>query len=168
MIRLLKAREGSEKLAETEALYVRAFPENERLPFETLYIDRKGYHEQFTVWDGEIYLGFIALITCGTISHIIFFSILEEYRNLGFGTQVLQKICELKANMRVIADLEIVTAVSANNEQRIRRKAFYTQNGFAETSIKYDWCGESYEIVSAHGGIERKEFSEFWNRVNEL
>lgn len=165
MLTLKPLSAASAERAQAEALYISSFPANERRPFASMLDDPKGYHEVFSIQDGDAFCGLICMITCGTICHIIYFAIREALRGKGYGSQVLQTVCHMKPDKRIIVDIERQDPDAANNGQRIRRKGFYLRNGFGETPVKYVWRNESYEILSLGGIVTDKEFDDFWEQA---
>lgn len=164
-MRAEKVTKGHKDLARIKALYGRAFPANERQPFKLLCDEKQGHIEMYAFYDDELFCGFAVLLNCNDISHIIYFSILEDLRNRGYGSQVLQSIHRLKSGLRVIVDIERVTETCDNPEQRVKRKQFYLWNGYKETEVKYRWRGDDYEILSYGGDLSDKEFGIFWDTL---
>ena len=74
-----KITEHSKDFHRTENLYVRAFPANERTPICGLM--RHDGHDFVGFYDKDgNFCGFASLLTCGDITHILYFAIDEQYR----------------------------------------------------------------------------------------
>ncbi|MCF0114322.1 MAG: GNAT family N-acetyltransferase [Erysipelotrichaceae bacterium] len=164
-MRLEQATKEHRDIANIKALYERAFPENERHPFEVICDEKKEHVEILAFYEEELFCGFVVLLNCNGIAHIVYFSIEEELRNHGYGSKVLQCVHEAKKESRVIVDIERVTNHCSNAEQRMKRKQFYLRNGYEETEVKYRWRGDDYEILSYGGTITKKEFGDFWDTL---
>lgn len=151
---------------EINALYMRAFPENERRELEPLLHEKQQIGEVFVFCEDGHFVGFACLLNCLDIAHIIYFAVLEELRDRGFGSEILSRLCREKAGMRVIVDIERSDPKSENNAQRQSRKQFYLKNGFTETPVKYRWRKENYEILSYGGEISKQDFHRFWREID--
>lgn len=162
-----KLTSKSRDLSKVQELYELSFPPNERGPLEALLDDGTSCSEIFVLYD-DIFCGFISLLSCGDLSHIIYFAIEDELRGKGYGGQALNLLKTIKSECRILADLEMVTDVADNNLQRTKRKAFYTKNGYKESNVKYDWNGDCYEILVSGGDIAEDEFWNFWETVNNV
>ncbi len=154
-------------LAEIEALYVRAFPENERRPFRDLFDQKANYVETLAFYDAEAFVGFACLLNAGDVSHIIYFAVEESLRDRGYGSEILREIARYREGCRIIVDIERQDRRADNNGQRERRKRFYLRNGYAETGIRYRWHRENYEILSAGGTLTEAEFGAFWDEIEK-
>lgn len=47
-------------------------------------------------YEGEMFCGFMSLLTFGDISHIIYFAMNQSLRNRGFGSKALQLLRQMK------------------------------------------------------------------------
>ena len=150
------------------ALYVRAFPANERRPLEPHFAGHGGHAAMLAAREDGAFCGFASLLLWQDIVHIIYFAVEEERRGNGLGSRILDGIQALYPGCRVIVDIEEPEETAANNPQRIRRKAFYLRNGYAENDIHYDWRGTDYTILSRGGGITDEEFGRFWEELTKL
>ena len=148
-------------------LYERAFPENERRPFDDMMSSLNRRLEMCAFYEDNDFCGFAFLLNCGDISHIIYFAIMEEMRGRGLGSRALSDMCKMKAGKRVIVDIERDIASSPNIAQRRKRKQFYLRNGFKETPVRYEWRGEQYEILSCGGPLSEKDFWGFWDTLDK-
>lgn len=150
------------------ALYVRAFPANERRPLEPLMESHGGHAAMLAAREDGAFCGFASLLLWQDIVHIIYFAVEEERRGNGLGGRILDEIQALYPGHRVIVDIEEPEEGAPNNPQRIRRRAFYLRNGYAPNDIHYDWRGTAYTILSRGGGITDEEFGRFWDELAKL
>lgn len=168
MLKAIKITSQSSDLDKVEELYVKAFPENERSPLMLLLDDESNCSEIFAFYDNEIFCGFISLLTHDDISHIIYFAVDENLRGKGYGGEALRLLKDIKPQNRIIADIEVATAVAPNNAQRSKRKQFYYKNGYASSGVSYAWRNEAYEILIDGGSLSEKEFWDFWEAVSKI
>lgn len=149
-------------LARVRRLYESAFPANERRPFEVLLSGFDGQGELLALYHEGCFAGFISLLTCADITHILYFAIEEALRNRGLGSVALDAVKRLKPGQRLIADLEAPLPDAPNCAQRLRRRAFYQRAGFVPSGVGYRWQGESYELMVFGGALDEAAFLAFW------
>lgn len=165
MLRVIKISNTSEDLIKIRKLYEDVFPENERGPLNILLEDNSGYSEIFAFYDKEAFCGFISLLIYKDICHILYFAVDPVVQGGGYGSQILNLLNKIKPHKRILADIEVKTAIASNNMLRDKRKQFYLRNGFTTTNVAYDWQGDSYEILVRGGNLSEQEFSDFWESV---
>lgn len=167
MLTIQNTLRSERDLKPMKLLYERAFPENERRPFDDMMSSLNHRLEMCAFYDGYLFCGFAFLLNCGDISHIIYLAIMEEMRGRGLGSRALAQMCKAKAGKRVIVDIERDITSSPNLAQRIKRKQFYLHNGFKETPVRYEWRGEQYEILSCGGILSENDFWGFWDTLDK-
>ena len=149
------------------SLYRSAFPKEERVPLEYLIGD---YEENSLIacYEEDNFCGFYSTLTFGDITHILFLAINENLRGHGYGSTVLNLISSHFSHNRIILDIEAEDQTAPNNNQRIRRKAFYERNGYHESGIEYIWHGVPYKIMIKNGSITEQEFDDFWDNLDTM
>ena len=147
------------------ALYERAFPANERRPLMPLFQDQTGTAEVLLLEDGGVRCGFLALLNWRDLSHIIYFATDETLRNRGYGARALALLRAHKPGCRILADVEATLPDAPNLTERQHRHSFYLRNGFEATPVRYDWHGDSWEILSQGGPLTGEEFGAFWDHI---
>ena len=165
---MLTEREITENFEDYEKfhrLYIGAFPKEERIPIRVL-TEHTRESELVACYDGEVFCGFYYTLTFGDITHILFLAISEELRCRGYGSSILERVSERYPKNRIILDIEAEDASAPNNEQRIKRKAFYVKNGYAESGIEYVWKKVPYQILIRNGSITEDEFDAFWDNFD--
>lgn len=152
-----------------KTLYASAFPPNERSrDLNYLINDKQRVGDLYAFYDGNVFVGFACLLTCLGISHIIYFAIAPQLRDLGYGSRVIKTICGIKHDCRVIADVESPDEKNASNlPQRLKRLSFYEKNGFCKTAVSYRWQHGDYTILSRGGDVSREEFKAFWQFIDD-
>ena len=133
-------------LVRIKALYNRAFPENERRPFDDIMASLNNRLKLNVFYADGAFVGFAFLLNCGDISHIIYFAVEEEMRGQGMGRDI---------------------PGAPNAMQRCHRTHFYLRSGYQETQVKYEWRGEQYEILSNGGDVSDAEFWNFWDTLEK-
>ena len=150
--------------ARAQALYVSAFPENERqaVPFATMADGADGHNAAWVYHDGDVFIGFSCMLVLGGLAHILYFAVDGSLRGKGYGSMVLESLAETYPGQILLADIERPMAGAKNEAYREKRRQFYLHNGFAPTDITYTWKGEDYEILSRGGPVTEAEFDAFW------
>lgn len=166
LIRIKDINEAS--FAFVNRLYKDSFPINERKDLRFLLSENQDIGEIYVVEEENQFIGFVCILFTIEIAHIIYFSVLPELRNKGYGSNILKLICEMKKGYRVIVDIEKPNIDSNNYEQRVQRKNFYLRNCFLETEVKYKWHGDYFEILSYGGNITDEEFDQFWDSIIQV
>lgn len=156
-----------EEVKKTKALYYRAFPKNERRSFPELLENRLGSTEIFCFYDEEKFVGMACLLNSPNISHIIYLAVDEALRGKGYGSKALELLHHSKPGKKIMVDIEIPDEQAKNAQQRRMRKKFYLRAGYEETSVKYKWHHENYEILSLGGMISEREYDCFWKDLRK-
>ena len=104
-LELMRINESSPRLNDVMALYLRAFPPNERRPLDVLLRDQTGAGEVLAVCEGDRFIGLAILLTWQDITHILYFAVLEALRGHRYGSEILRLIHDSHPNHRVIADV---------------------------------------------------------------
>lgn len=131
-----------------EKLYTEAFPENERKPFGMI---REKYREKRTdVWvieeDGE-FSGMAITMNSGELVLLDYFAISEEKRGKGLGGMSLRALFERYRGKRFFLEVESLTVLADNMEERRRRKQFYLNNGMKELGVNARLFGVEFELL---------------------
>ncbi len=152
-----------------EKLYETAFPPNERgRGLNYLVNDKQNVGDLLAFFDGNAFVGFASILTCLNISHVIYFAVAPDKRDEGYGSRIINTICDIKKNYKVIVDVEDPAEERAKNrDQRVKRLDFYEKNGFVPTEIKYRWQHGDYLILSRGGSVSHKEFDAFWQFIDD-
>ncbi len=155
---------NTQEYTEFKALYHRAFPRAERVPVR--FLMNKDIDATLNAcYDGKLFCGFYSTLTLGDITHILFLAVDDTLRGRGYGSVLLALISHHYPQNRIILDIEAEDPAAPNNEQRIRRKAFYEKNGYVESGIEYRWRGVPYKILIKNGTITEEEFDSFWDNL---
>lgn len=145
-----------ENLKDSKKIYqtgiIRDFPIAERIPYSrfkraiknklmnaySFYIDNKRY-------------GYIVTQEDNDVIFISYLAIDKQYRNKGYGSQMIKEIVEFFKNKKYII-IEADSEEGIKNEKALeiikRRKNFYYKNGFEEIpNINYKLFGVRYDLL---------------------
>ena len=127
-------------------LYLSAFPKEERPPawifFKNALRDNQnlyGYYE-----NGE-FIGFSQLTLYKDICYLFFLAVSQNKRHQGYGSKILNLIKEENKDKVILLCYEEVDDKYIDNELRIKRKHFYTKNGFRYNELKTNEFGVIFE-----------------------
>lgn len=154
MIELKKAdfaKEGKK----IKALYIRAFPREERPPF---FLIRKraeqGRAECWSLYDGKAWAGFAYVLREGGLAYLFLLAIDEAKRGQGLGTQTIGALLRQYDGCRFFLALEKMDPSSPNYEQRQKRHDFYIHCGLKdlpfhlkEAAVVYDAMGSGAQVL---------------------
>ena len=132
-------------------LYLTAFPPEERPPF-SLIISKTG-REDVDFWaiyaDGR-WIGLAYVISHGDLSYLYYLAVSESVRGRGCGSAIMRTLLRMYEGQRLFLALEQLDESAANNNERIKRRQFYSKNGLIpvncmirEGSVIYDVMGTS-------------------------
>ena len=155
MIRFEKIDENTKNLEEIKQLYWDAFPFEERIPFYIMVLVGNDRDVEFlSVYDDDIWLGFIHTLVGEKLSYIFYFAIDRGLRQSGYGSKIL---CEYKKmHPRLSLAIEPIEEGSDNIKQRKKRLEFYNKNGFETLDTRVVEMGVEFELMGAKG-MEIKE-----------
>ena len=124
----------SAEYKKVKALYISAFPVYERYPLFILNWWSKSKNAKFyNIYDGELWIGFNYLMMDNNILMLQYLAIDANIRSKGYGGKIIEKIKNMYSDKVIILGIEIPDEKSKNNEDRIKRKKFYLNNGFIES-----------------------------------
>ena len=151
-------------LSEVHALYLCAFPPNERVPFPYLLRKaRQGRADFFALRANGVFCGLLYQIPAHDRILILFFAVAPAQRGRGLGSRVLARHAELFPGKRVLLNIEDPSQGS-DRALRQRRRDFYLRNGFTDARIKTREHGVVYDMLCRGGGVTYAEYSEIVRR----
>jgi YjeF N-terminal domain protein len=155
MIRFEKIDENTKNLEAIKQLYWDAFPFEERIPFYIMVLVGNDRGVEFlSVYDDDIWLGFIHTLVGEKLSYIFYFAIDDRLRRSGYGSKILREY--KKMHPRLSLAIEPVEEGSGNIKQRKKRLEFYNKNGFETLDTRVVEMGVEFELMGAKS-MEIKE-----------
>lgn len=155
---------------QAKALYLEAFPKEERLPWWLLLLNsrRRGIDLTAFVEDGRM-VGFTASATTDKLHFLLFFAVTAECRGCGYGSAILSQLRQ--QHEAVVLNVELLDPKAENYPQRQRRFRFYQRNGFFDTGYHVWEVGGKFRVLAtdsildeaAYRKIFRKLSMGFWN-----
>ena len=147
-----------------KALYLSAFPKEERLPWWVLRLNACRRGIDLTAFaDGDTFCGFTASVTVDGLHFLLFFAIDEEKRGMGYGSAILQKL--RKEHKALVLNVELLDPAADNYAQRKRRFAFYQRNGFADTHYHVWEVGGKFRVLSTEPVLDVPQYKKIFKKL---
>lgn len=134
----LKLKENESVKNDIAALYLSAFPENERPPLEWYFscIYRYKENEAIAYYENDEFIGYSSLVTYQDIVYICYLAVVKEKRNRGYGSKILSDIKEKYQDKTILLCYEEVDEKYEDFLNRKNRENFYKRNGFINNELK--------------------------------
>jgi GNAT superfamily N-acetyltransferase len=162
--------QNSDLRRHAKALYLEAFPKEERLPWWLLLLNSRRQDIDLTAFveDGRM-VGFTASVTTEEMHFLLFFAIPANLRGQGWGSAILAQLQQ--QHKAVTLNVELLDPKAENFSQRQRRFRFYQRNGFYDTGYHVWEIGGKFRVlatqpeldVASYRQIFRKLSLGFWN-----
>lgn len=148
-LRLRKYNISKESKSKVKELYFSAFPKDEQLPYWMMkLLSRKKSADFYSIYDKKEFVGLAYVATYKDTAYLFFFAIDEKQRGKGYGSAFLSALKGKYKDYRILLAIEQLDQNAPNIDERIKRKNFYTKNGFydlnftmTEQSVTYDMLG---------------------------
>lgn len=161
MLNLINTKQTKKYNTRIKKVYETSFPENEQVPFVMLSLKAKGkISDIFAILDEDKFIGMLCVVYHQDIVFLWYLAIIEEERNKGQGSSVLDWVKQTYTHHRLILNIEEVNKNSEEYEVRKKRKQFYIKNGFYECGFKTEEYGVIYEMLCLGNKISYDEYKE--------
>ena len=162
-----KAFRDAPNKAQIRNLYQSAFPAEERLPWWLLrWWPALGRSALTAYYDGETFCGFTFSSVEGSILYVMFFAVEDSRRGKGYGSGILRYLIETNPGKTVLLNVEIPDSSAPNNDQRIRRMAFYEKNGFRDTGFHIREVGGVFGVLSSTGEMDAAAYLQVFRKLS--
>lgn len=166
ILKTVKITENFSDMDKLDTLAQEAFPPKEYLPPSKLIeMSREDEFDFLALYDGDKFVGFIAVVTHKSIAYLFFLAIDKVLRGNGYGGMALKTLRSLYPGFRHVVDFEMVDDAAENNEQRKKRRSFYLKNGYLPTGRFLSYLGVDYEIFCTDKSFDQGEFRELMSRL---
>lgn len=131
------------------SLYEAAFPVEERLPLWQLSWNSLKNGQSFLAYfDQEVFIGFTYAICTDNLVYLLFLAVEESKQSQGYGSQILAQVRKKAGERPCVLTIEPMDEEDASNRtQRLKRLAFYENNGYQSLNHFYFEGRERYQIL---------------------
>ena len=165
MISLETAKQNN-NIKEIKSLYLLSFPKVERKPFWLMMKKSKvGEMEILAIKDGEDFLGLMITIPRENAVLLDYFAVIPEKRGGGIGAEALKLLENYYPGKTIVIEIETPNESAPNNNERIRRNAFYQRYGFVEMGIDISLFGVDMKLLTIGGEIDYGEYILFYSEI---
>lgn len=150
-----KISSNIDELNEFEWLYLKVFPEEERLDFKLLQEKEKEGKGNFLGLfdDGNDLVGMMYYSCYNGIVYIFYLGISPMHQSKGYGRMMLEYMFKEYNDYKIILLIEELDESAENISQRVRRKEFYLKNGFADNGQFLETLGLRFELIHRRGRV---------------
>ena len=143
-----------------ENLYLNAFPETERKPFEMiLELEKHGKSNVFSIEDeSHQFLGLAITLYDDNVVILDYFAINPTCRGKGIGGKAIDILKNKYKDKKFLLEIETTETISVNIQNRIRRKNFYLKHGLKTMPYKVNLLGEIMEIMTFNCEVTFEEY----------
>lgn len=135
--------------ADAQALYLRAFPEVEQMPWELLVSEtEQGLGRMCAFYDGDTFAGHAFYTATDKVVYLLFLAVNDQVRSRGYGSAILAWLNEQHPGCSIALEIEPMDPTADNWEQRQARLRFYERNGFTMTPYDLHEDTEVYTVLS--------------------
>ena len=147
-------------------LYREAFPGAQRVPAWLLRYKLKKGKEGFNIlYESDTWIGLIYTTEYKDILFVQFLAIAASLRSDGYGSKVMDSMRDMHAGKRIVLNIEELDEQAENNQQRIKRKAFYEKNGFSSSGYIVKESNERHEMLVLGGSISKDEIEAMYKNL---
>jgi len=143
-------------------LYISAFPTNERKPFSRiLSMMRAGKSDIWLFEKAGRFAGFATTIRDEDLILIDYLAVVRKKRASGVGSAMLEALKSQSAKA-LFVEIESMYEPGRDQDERRRRKQFYTRNGFAPMNVMADVFGVKMELLAWRGKLDFERYHAFY------
>lgn len=161
-----KVNRKNKNVKKLKKIFNNSFPKDERMPFWLMRLMSKmGSSELLSFYDGDLLCGFIYMAVIDNITFIIYLAVDTKIRSKGYGSAILNEIQSMYEDNKIVVYIDIADETKEDNEQILKRKKFYLNNGYEETNYLVNSTKDVIqEILIKNGEFDKEEFIEFYNK----
>ncbi len=156
IIRKIHSRQDWKNLRK---LYQQAFPRQERKPLWVIQrMAKDGVSHIWILEDADTFIGIAITMNKDDLILLDYFAIAPEHRGQSFGTQALTALQNTYCNYRFFLEVERPDLPAENQQDRIRRMAFYRRCGMQLLGIRIQLFGVEMELLGKDCSITFQEY----------
>lgn len=153
-------------LAQIREIYMYAFPEVERKPFELILQKHKeNMADILGLKDDGVLCGLLVTMRFEDKLLIDYLAIDRDMRDRGYGSIALRRLREMFPDMRIVLEIETLKEETEEMAMRQARKMFYLRNGLKEADVYADVYSAKYEILSYTEDVDYEDYISIYRGV---
>lgn len=155
------------QLNHMETLYLTAFPKEERKPFPLLIQKSQENTVELLAIEDENrqFLGLAVTVLYKDLVLLDYFAIMPEMRGQNVGSRALHLLKERYHNKKFILEIEDAEDESSNQQERIRRKAFYLKNNMILMPYPVELFGVKMQILTSGDFVSFEAYHEIYEKI---
>lgn len=147
------------------ALYLRAFPKEERKPFSMIRsMVKQGRSDLWIIRRDGHFAGFASTVNSPDLVLLDYFAVEKKYRGQGVGTAALGVILERYSPRGVLVEIESTRIPAQNWKEREKRKQFYVSCGLIPMGTEVNLFGVRMELLGCRCRLDFAAYKEFYVR----
>ncbi|MBP2069572.1 MULTISPECIES: GNAT family N-acetyltransferase [Anaerococcus] len=148
-----------------ETLYIKSFPEDERIDLADLYsLKEDGLIDIVNISDDNRDIGFAVIYFSDNVHLLSYFAIEPDLRSKGLGSKSLSLLKNTYKDLMI--EIESTDLKDSDDYHlRNRRKAFYIRNGFKVLEDKVDYFGIEMELMSTTKDAGINDYFDTYNNI---
>ena len=147
-----------------KALYLEAFPREERIPWWLLMCNARRRGIGLTAWlENDTFCGMTASVTTEDVHFLLFFAVAQPLRGQGCGSKILTRLRQ--DYPAVTVNVEPLLPDAPNLAQRKRRFAFYEKNGFLDTGYHVWEIGGMFRVLSTRQALDVPAYKRIFKKL---
>ena len=166
ILREQDAEHLQEDFGQLVRIYEAAFPPEERYPVEALLsMSQTSGVELIAYYDGALMCGFSLSVVADSFVYLLFLAVDGSAQSKGYGSRIIDQVRKRHPGLTVVLAIEPVDEPSENQDQRLRRLAFYKRNGFDFSGYDLIEEGVRYSLLVDSPGFDPQVFYEDVTRM---
>ena len=149
---------GRAEMKWVKALFLSAFPPEERPSFFIMRLRARHYTDWWLIQSGGKNAGFFYVIRDERLAYLFFFAVDEAFRGRGIGSEALRKLIKLYEGKTFFLAIEPLDETADNYDMRVRRLNFYQRNGLRRLN---QWIREGpvvYDVLGVGEKVQREDY----------
>ena len=152
-VRLARMGRDRREMKWMKALFISAFPPEERPPFYVMRRQAKHNVDWWKILDGERLAGFFYVLRGGGLAYVFHFAVHPDFRGRGVGTAAVRALMRQYAGDNLFLAIERIDPAAENYAERVRRKNFYLRCGLRDLNQHVQEGEVVYELLGTGGRI---------------
>ncbi len=149
-----------------KSLYLKAFPEVERKPFELLLEKEKQQKaDLYSIYYQQQFSGLAIFLIDEDLILLDYFAIEENQRGQNIGSKALKKILNHYQDKNLVLEIESPRVKTDDQLIRQKREHFYLKNGLKHLGIQVKLVGVEMELMANNSQISFQDYINLYSKI---